>query len=243
MADPHLAMDALKSRLFGVVALAVFVGMIVLSNYLLQHFGILTLPGVGWGVPAGTFCAAITWPARDVFSRVSGPRWGPWLGLVAVFVGAGIAWLISPTLAVASAVAYLCSEGTDWGIFWALGGQRVRGARYAKPVGISTVVAAFVDSVVFLNLAGIPWGEAGPGLLLAKWATVLLAAYLLRRRATDRSDEERFERLRAVTRLGVLTDYHVLLPFEHWETPSRPVHRIWEAQGEGPRIPSSSGGN
>jgi hypothetical protein len=50
----------------------------------------------------------------------------------------------------------------------------VQGPRYLAPVGISTVVAALVDSIVFLNLAGSPWSVAGPGLLAAKWGTVLV---------------------------------------------------------------------
>jgi uncharacterized PurR-regulated membrane protein YhhQ (DUF165 family) len=159
----------------GATAFALFAAMIVLSNYLLQHFGLLTLPLTHWGVPAGTACAAITWPTRDILSRVSGPTWGPWVGLAAVGVGAGIAWIISPTLAVASAVAYLCSEGTDWGLFWALGGQTREGFGYVPAVAMSTMVAAVVDSIVFLNLVGIPWSSAGPGLLTVKFAVVILA--------------------------------------------------------------------
>jgi uncharacterized PurR-regulated membrane protein YhhQ (DUF165 family) len=183
--NPNQGKETMKRPAVALFAFGVFVAMIVLSNYLLQHFGLLgPIPGTMWMVPAGTFCAAITWPARDVLSRVSGPKFGPWVGLLAVLVGAGIAWWISPTLAVASAVAYLCSEGVDWGLFWALGGQKLQGPRYLAPVGISTVVAALVDSIVFLNLAGIPWSVAGPGLLAAKWGTVLIvglpASYALR---------------------------------------------------------------
>ena len=115
---------------------------------------------------------------------MSGPKVGPWAGLGAVLVGAGLAYVISPTLAVASAVAYLASEGVDWGLFWLLGGQRAEGARYLAPVGISTVVAAFVDSVVFLHLAGFFTWSSFDGLVVAKWATVLVVglpiAYWLR---------------------------------------------------------------
>jgi uncharacterized PurR-regulated membrane protein YhhQ (DUF165 family) len=175
-----------KRVTIAVAAFVLFAAMIVLSNYLLQHFGLLgPIPGTSWLVPAGTFCAAITWPTRDVLSRVSGPKWGPWVGLAAVLVGAGIAWIISPTLAVASAVAYLCSEGTDWGLFWLLGGQRAEGLAYLRPLSISVVVASFVDSVVFLNLAGIPWSTAGPGLLFAKWGTVLVIGLPLSYRLRD----------------------------------------------------------
>jgi hypothetical protein len=167
--------DVYQRFAVGAGAFGLFAAMIVLSNYLLQHFGLLTLPLTHWGVPAGTACAAITWPTRDILSRASGPRWGPWIGLAAVGIGAGIAWIISPTLAVASAVAYLCSEGTDWAIFWTLGGQTRDGLAYLPAVVVSTVVAAVVDSVVFLNLAGIPWASAGPGLLTVKFAVVVLA--------------------------------------------------------------------
>lgn len=158
---------------YTVSAFAIFAGLIVASNAMLQAWGLWSLPW-GWTFPAGTLAAAGTWPARDVLSRFAGPRWGPWAGLLAVFSGAALAYLITPVYAVASASAYAVSEGTDWALFWAMGGQRLRGWRYVGPVAVSTVIAAGVDSFVFLSLAHIPFGAAMPGLLFVKWSVVLL---------------------------------------------------------------------
>lgn len=145
-------------RVIATAAFAFYAGMIVLSNFLLQHFGLIHV-GFGLLAPAGTFCAALTFPARDVVQRFGGFAFGA----VAVLVGAGISWWISPTLAAASALAYLCSESTDLVVFTALRG------RFILAVLASGLVASLVDSIVFLHLAHIPWSAAGPGLLYVKW--------------------------------------------------------------------------
>jgi uncharacterized PurR-regulated membrane protein YhhQ (DUF165 family) len=162
-----------RRQLIAGVAFLIFMGAIVLSNAMLHTFGLWHLPW-GWAYPAGTVAAAITWPTRDLLSRVSGPRWGPWVGLAAVGCGALLALTISYTLAVASALAYLASEGTDWALYWALGGQTREGWRYLPSLSVSVTASAVVDSVVFLSAAGIPWAEAGPGLLFVKLAIVAL---------------------------------------------------------------------
>ena len=162
-------------RTVAVIAFCVFALAILASNWLLHTFGLFHIPILGWLCPWGTVAAAISWPARDILSRASGPVWGPWIGLGAVFVGAGLALAFAPSLAVASALGYLASEGTDWGIFWALGGQR---RQYSLAFGVSVTVAAVVDSIVFLYVAGIPWGVAGPGLLVVK-LTIVVAAFVL----------------------------------------------------------------
>lgn len=145
--------------LWSATALVLYVGLIVLSNYLLEHFGLIGI-GFGLAAPAGTFCAALTFPARDVVQRFG----GFWLGAASVLLGAAISWWISPTLAVASAVAYLVGESTDLLVYSAL--QR----HFVFAVLSSGVVASLVTSVVFLHLAHIPWSAAGPGLLVVKWA-------------------------------------------------------------------------
>ncbi len=145
-------------RTIGVLSFAAYVGMIVLSNYLLQHFGLIH---VGWSLmaPAGPFCAALTFPLRDIVQRAGGFL----LGVAAVLVGAGISWWISPSLAAASALAYLASESTDLALFTAIQRRFLVGA-----VLVSGLVASLVDSIVFLHVAGIPWAAAGPGLLWVK---------------------------------------------------------------------------
>lgn len=145
------------------LALALYVGMIVLSNYLIAHFGLVDLGLVA--APAGTFCAALTFPARDVAQRFGGIE----VGAAAVLVGAAIAWWISPTLAVASAVGYLAGESADLAVYTALQG------RFVLAVLVSGIVASLVTSVGFLDLAHIPWSAAGPGLLAVKWAMQAVA--------------------------------------------------------------------
>ena len=153
----------MNRRTATIIAFGVFAGMVLLSNWLLHVYGLIPV-GFGWKAPAGTVCAALTFPARDVLQRIG----GRWMGLLAVFVGAGLAWVFAPSLAVASAVAYMASEGTDFVLFTGLGGQTWEGRSYLLPATVSVLTAAVVDSIVFLHIAGIPWAEAGPGLIWLK---------------------------------------------------------------------------
>lgn len=154
------------TRVVAAAAFAAYVGMIVLSNFLLQHFGLLHAFGTGMLVPAGTFCAALTFPLRDTVQRLGG--FGA--GAFAVLAGAAISWRISPTLAAASGLAYLLSETTDLVVYSALWRRSLLIAFLA-----SGIIASVVDSVVFLGIAGIPWATAGPGLLAVKWTMQALA--------------------------------------------------------------------
>jgi hypothetical protein len=153
-----------RNRWIASGAFALFAGMIFLSNVLLQHFGLISV-GFGLMAPAGVFCAAITFPARDIVQRFG----GFWLGASAVVVGAGLSYIISPSLAAASAIAYVCSESTDLAVFTAL--QR---KHFVAAVLLSGIAASIVDSVVFLHIAGIPFAVAGAGLIWAKAVTQLV---------------------------------------------------------------------
>jgi hypothetical protein len=155
-------------RWWAAAAFAVYVAAIVLSNALIVHVGIPAGPGVhltpvGFGLlaPSGVWAAAVSFPARDVTQRLG----GRWLGIAAILVGALISWRISdPHIAVASGLTYLCSESADMAVYTPL-----QKRWFVPAVVASGCVAAVVDSVLFLHLAGLPSGAAAvAGLVLGK---------------------------------------------------------------------------
>jgi uncharacterized PurR-regulated membrane protein YhhQ (DUF165 family) len=77
---------------WAVIAFAVYVAAIVLSNWLIVHVGISAGPGshltpVRFGLTAlsGVWAAAVSFPARDIAQRLG----GRWLGVAAIH---GKAW-------------------------------------------------------------------------------------------------------------------------------------------------------
>jgi uncharacterized PurR-regulated membrane protein YhhQ (DUF165 family) len=172
------------ARKWTVLAFAVYVAAIVASNWLIGHVGIPAGPGthltpVGFGLyaPSGVWAAAVSFPARDVVQRLG----GRWLGIAAIIIGAAVSWYISdPQIALASGLTYLCSESADFAVYTPL--QR----RWFVPAVVASgCVAAVVDSVLFLHLAGLPAGTAAvAGLVLGKvWVQLTAgpAAWGLRR--------------------------------------------------------------
>jgi uncharacterized PurR-regulated membrane protein YhhQ (DUF165 family) len=67
----------------------------------------------------------------------------------AIIAGAALSYLVAPAFAVASGAAFLLSESADMAVFTPL----ARSADGTARLLASTVVAAVVDSVVFLHLA------------------------------------------------------------------------------------------
>jgi uncharacterized PurR-regulated membrane protein YhhQ (DUF165 family) len=165
------------------VALAVYIGAIVGSNWMIAHIG-TPIPGahvlpVGFGLsaPSGVYLAAVAFVARDYVQRLAGAR----AGLVAIVIGAIVSALVStPQLAIASGVTFMLSESTDFAIFTPL--QRWN---LTASVLIAGLFAEFVDSIVFLSLAGIPLGVALEGQLVGKLWVILAGTavtWYLRRR-------------------------------------------------------------
>jgi len=157
-----------------VAAVAVYAAAIAGSNFLITHVGIavpgtsahLTPVGFGLLAPSGVWAAAVSFPARDFVQRIGGRRWG----YTAILLGGAVSWLVSdPRIALASAATYLASESADMAVYTPL--QR----KYFTPAVVASgAVAAVVDSVLFLHLAGIPAGAAVvSGLILGKLWVVL----------------------------------------------------------------------
>lgn len=157
-------------------AFAAYVGSIVLANWLIGRFGII---GSGWlAAPAGTYAAAVAFPARDLTQRLGGRL----LGVLAIVVGAAVSFAVSPSaIAVASGATFLCSETLDFAVYTPFARRY-----FVRAVVASGIFASALDSWMFLRLAGIPM-SAFLGTFVIKCGVVALmgapAAYGLRRAA------------------------------------------------------------
>lgn len=125
-------------------------------------------PGIA--APSGVYIVGITLVIRDLLQhRVSKLAM---LGLI--IVGAILAAIFSPAVAVASCAAFAISESIDYGVF-AITEPRV--GTYAA-IGLSNAVSLVVDSVAFLAIA---FGSLAfvEGQVLGKtWATLAAIAAL-----------------------------------------------------------------
>jgi uncharacterized PurR-regulated membrane protein YhhQ (DUF165 family) len=127
----------------GATALALYVATIWLANYLVQDVGFVSV-GFGLQAPAGVYCAGAALVLRNIVQRTMGRP----VSVAAILVGAGLSYWISPSLAFASAAAFLFSETADFLVYTPLAR---RGWTIAASCG--AVVGAAIDSLIFLQLA------------------------------------------------------------------------------------------
>jgi hypothetical protein len=128
------------------LALAGYCGSILAANWATATFGLVPI-GLGLAVTAGTFAAGLALILRDAVQQTA-PRWV----VPAIVTGAALSYAVAgPALALASGMAFLVSELVDWAVFTPL-----RGRSLAAAVLASSVVAAPVDTIGFLWLAGFP---------------------------------------------------------------------------------------
>jgi uncharacterized PurR-regulated membrane protein YhhQ (DUF165 family) len=167
----------------GLAAAAGYVATIFAANWLIQHVGIVPV-GFGLSAPAGVFAAGLALTLRDVVQATLGRA----AVVLAILTGAALSWLVSPSFAVASAVAFLVSELADFAVYAPLERRSWLGA-----VALSNTVGLVVDSWLFLTLA---FGslEFFPGQVVGKAWMTLLAIVLLaggRRAFLDRDSHAR----------------------------------------------------
>ena len=165
-------------RRVGFVALVVYGASIVLANWLIRNVGPVVVPGgnhlvpVGLGLfaPTGTYAAGVTFVARDVVQRTVSRQWS----LLIILPGAAFSALLDVHLALASGAAFLLGELADFAVYTPL--QR---RSLVRAVLASEICASFVDSVLFLGLAGISLSVAFPGLMLGKLEVGLVTVPLI----------------------------------------------------------------
>lgn len=151
---------------------AALLAAVAAANWLTVTFGLVPV-GFGLAVTAGTFAAGFALVARDGLQLSSQRRW-----LVPAAIAAGIVlswWLAAPAVAIASALAFAAAELTDWGVF-----TRLRARSVPVAVVVSSLVAAPVDTVLFLSLAGFGVTlDAVVGQVLVKTGLAFIAAAYL----------------------------------------------------------------
>jgi uncharacterized PurR-regulated membrane protein YhhQ (DUF165 family) len=178
-------LKAVGGQIMGRWALAaVYVGTVWLANWFVGHVGTQYTPGgphvvpVGFGLeaPSGVLWVGLALVVRDLVQQFFGRRFT----VGAMLVGAALSYFVAPSLALASAVAFLVSESADFLVYTPL----MERGRFVAAVFLSGTVGLIVDTVVFLLLAfgSLQFWE---GQVVGKlWVTAAgaLALWLIRRR-------------------------------------------------------------
>ena len=163
----------MKRTLTGAVMSAGLFAGIVAANYATTRYGFVPV-GFGLTATAGTFAAGVTLALRDGIQDTLGRR----AVLAVIVAGAALSFAIAdPTIAIASAAAFLLAELLNFAVYTPIRERaRFGDKRWAVAVTSSNLVGAIVDTAVFI---GIAFGAAAimpamAGQLVGKvWATVL----------------------------------------------------------------------
>jgi queuosine precursor transporter len=173
-----------RVRWYAAAAVAGFVATVVAANALTATFGLIPV-GFGLTATAGTAAAGLTLLARDAVHHLAGRATVAACIIAGALLSAGLA---GPRLALASATAFGLSELADLLVY-----QRLIRRGWITAAVASSTVAAPIDSVVFLGLAGFPIWAALPGQVWVKTAAlavplaaVIAARALLRHRLRSR---------------------------------------------------------
>ena len=153
-----------------VVLLVGFLATVVVANWLTDRYGMVPV-GFGFVATAGTYAAGLSFGLRDALHEVA----GRWVVLAAIVAGAALSAFVSPSLALASGVAFLLSETADLAVY-----EPLRQRRWVAAVVASNLVGAVVDTAVFLYLAGFPIRSALAGQLVGKALMILPALVVVR---------------------------------------------------------------
>jgi len=146
-------MTATTRRNTGVAAFVLYAATVVAANWFVQHIGQATpgggphtIPvGFGYRAPSGVLWIGVAFTLRDVVQSML----GKWATIAGILVGAALSYVVAPSLAVASATAFLVSEALDFAVYTPL----VERDRVVAAVTLSNTIGLLIDTFVFLQLA------------------------------------------------------------------------------------------
>lgn len=130
-----------------------FAACVPIANWLIENVGVTCVPegpclvpvAPGLDAPSGVIVIGVALVLRDFVHRYLGLKWS----FAAILLGAILSfWTASPTLVVASVVAFTMSELLDLLVY-----SRVAKRSLAWAILLSGLVGAFVDSLLFVWLA------------------------------------------------------------------------------------------
>jgi queuosine precursor transporter len=142
-----------QARRLGSAALVAYIATVFGANYFITHVGNQPVPGgphtipVGFGLtaPSGVLFVGLAFTLRDFVQSLL----GRWATVGAIVVGAALSYLVAPSLAFASAAAFLLSEGADFAVYTPL----VESGRVVTGIALSNIVGTLIDTFLFLWLA------------------------------------------------------------------------------------------
>lgn len=138
---------------FDPLLVAAYAATIPTANWLIGHVGTVCVPQgpcllpmlPGVMAPSGVLMIGAALVLRDLVQRAYGAR----VALLCVAAGAGVSFLVaSPSLAIASASAFLFSELLDFAVYTPLARRS-----FALAILASCAAGALADSALFLWLA------------------------------------------------------------------------------------------
>lgn len=138
---------------------AAYITVVVLANWAINRYGVVRV-GLGYRAPAGVWFVGAALILRDLVQYLSGlPRGSKRLAglmLVLITTGALVSWAVTTSsipgvstgrIALASGVAFACSELIDYVLF------TVVAPWWGSAVLIGGLAGAILDSIVFLSIA------------------------------------------------------------------------------------------
>jgi uncharacterized PurR-regulated membrane protein YhhQ (DUF165 family) len=159
-----------KNVAVGIAAAVGLLACILAANFVTTRYGLVPV-GFGLMATAGTYFAGLTFILRDGLQDAVGKMWT--LGLIAV--GAALSFILAdPFIALASAAGFLSAEVADLVVYTPL---RKRG--YIRAAVASNIVGSFVDTIIFLTIAGFPMQDALAGQMVGKLVVTAIAVALV----------------------------------------------------------------